>query len=204
MLGLAELALVLGAMFGAGLFRLRPRPPSTATAVATPTYTPTPVPTSTPTPTPIPTPTPQPDDGDGEDDEEEEEDGETIWQTIIQTIIFPFEKLAEGVRNASCPHWRGCEASCPRRRRSDRPSGTVPRRPLPERSSAPGSAQSPARSSAVAFPASDRAALADASGDPRSGGKPGPTARATVHPSRPSAPAKYRKFIDDGRDSPVR
>jgi hypothetical protein len=50
--------------------------------------------------TPIPTHTPQPDDGDGENDEEEEEDGETIWQTIIQTIIFPFEKLAEGVRNA--------------------------------------------------------------------------------------------------------
>lgn len=45
------------------------------------------------------TPTPKTDGGDDQDDETEGK-SETIWQTIIQTIVFPFEKLAEGVRNA--------------------------------------------------------------------------------------------------------
>jgi len=46
-----------------------------------------------------PTPTPETDEG---DDQKADTEGrsETIWQTIIQTIVFPFEKLAEGVRNA--------------------------------------------------------------------------------------------------------
>jgi len=46
-----------------------------------------------------PTPMPEADEGNDQDDETEGK-SETIWQTIIQTIVFPFEKLAEGVRNA--------------------------------------------------------------------------------------------------------
>jgi len=46
-----------------------------------------------------PTPTPEADEGDDQDNETEGK-SETVWQTIIQTIVFPFEKLAEGVRNA--------------------------------------------------------------------------------------------------------
>ena len=45
-----------------------------------------------------PIPTPQTDDGGEEDDNKPA--GETILQTIIQTIFFPFETLAEGVRSA--------------------------------------------------------------------------------------------------------
>ena len=48
---------------------------------------------------PTPTPTPETDRGDDQNNETEGK-SETIWQTIIQTIVFPFEKLAEGVRNA--------------------------------------------------------------------------------------------------------
>jgi len=54
---------------------------------------------SAPQITATPLPTPLPDERDGPDNEEKN-GGKTIWQTIIQTIVFPFEKLAEGVRNA--------------------------------------------------------------------------------------------------------
>jgi hypothetical protein len=46
-----------------------------------------------------PTPTPETEEGDDQKDDTEGR-SETIWQTIIQTIVFPFEKLADGVRNA--------------------------------------------------------------------------------------------------------
>ncbi len=48
----------------------------------------------------MPSPTPLPEEREPPEGDEDRQSGEVVWQTLIQTIVFPFEKLSEGVRQA--------------------------------------------------------------------------------------------------------